>query len=117
VDALHRALAHDKLDRWMPALSDLRFTTGWTGLRTFAPDRRPFLGADGELAGLWWAAGLGGFGVTCSIAVGEALAAWMRGKAVDWLRPQGVSPSRALLSRWPVRTDGDVHGSTLMDVQ
>ena len=83
-------------------LHNLRFTGGWTGLRTFAPDRRPFLGADPELDGLWWAAGLGGFGVTCSLGIGEALGAWMRGEDVPWLRPQGVSPGRALLSRWPV---------------
>lgn len=108
VDPELRALAADKLDRWMPALADARFTGGWTGLRTFAPDRRPMLGADPELEGLWWAAGLGGFGVTCSLAVGEAVAAWVRGQELDWIRPRGVSPGRGLLSRWPVRPRGEL---------
>ncbi len=103
-----RALAADKLDRWMPALADARFTGGWTGLRTFAPDRRPLLGADPELPGLWWAAGLGGFGVTCSVAIGEAVAAWMRGEDLRWIRPRGVSPGRPMLSRWLIRPRGEL---------
>ncbi|HCH66282.1 MAG TPA: hypothetical protein DFR83_25990, partial [Deltaproteobacteria bacterium] len=72
VGETERALALDKVVRWFPALADVRAVGGWTGLRTFAPDRRPVLGADPELRGLWWCAGLGGFGVTCGLAAGEA---------------------------------------------
>lgn len=108
VEATPRALAMDKIARHFPALGAVRLSTGWTGLRTFAPDRRPVLGADGEVAGLWWAAGLGGFGVTCGIAAGEAVAAWMQGQDVDWLDPEGVSPSRRYLSRWPIRPTGSL---------
>jgi len=106
VESMPRALAMDKIARHFPALGAVRLSTGWTGLRTFAPDRRPVLGADGEVAGLWWAAGLGGFGVTCGIAAGEAVAAWMQGQTIDWLDPEGVSPSRRYLSRWPIRPTG-----------
>jgi D-arginine dehydrogenase len=108
VDPYHRALAVDKIERYMPALGEVTFAGGWTGLRTFAPDRRPILGADPELDGLWWAAGLGGSGLTCSYGVGEAVSAWMRGLPTDWLEHTGVSPARAFLSRWPIRPEGDL---------
>ncbi len=115
VEPLHRALAASKLDRWMPALSDAALRTGWTGLRTFAPDRRPILGSDPEAEGLWWAAGLGGFGVTCSYAAGEAVASWIRGIPTPWLRPRPVSPGRAFLRRWPIRPRGDLASSALIE--
>ncbi len=107
VDELVRARALDKAGRLLPALGPLRFRGGWTGLRTFAPDRRPVLGPDAELPGLHWAAGLGGFGVTCSFAVGECVAAWLRGEAVDYLAPAAVAPARAYPGRWPVRPTGE----------
>lgn len=109
VDAERRGLALDKLERFFPPLAGLRLERGWTGLRTFAPDRAPILGADPEAPGLWWAAGLGGFGVTCSVAVGEAVATWMRGGDTDWLHADGVSPGRPFLRRWPIRPLGDIH--------
>lgn len=112
----HRALAASKLDRWLPALGDATFHTGWTGLRTFAPDRRPVLGADPDAPGLWWASGLGGYGVTCSYGVGEAVAAWIRGLETPWLDPRSVSPARAYLRRWPIRPDGDIAGSRMIRV-
>jgi len=114
VDPLHHALAVDKLERYLPAVADARWASGWTGLRTFAPDRRPMLGADPDLPGLWWAAGLGGFGVTCSFAVGEAVATWMRGEVTPWMRATGVAPGRSLLSRWPIRPDGDLRNAKLV---
>ena len=114
VEAMPRALAMDKLARHFPALGAVRAHSGWSGLRTFAPDRRPVLGADPEVEGLWWAAGLGGFGVTCGIAVGEAMAAWMTGQAVDWLDADGVSPGRRFLSRWPIRPTGQLSRARLI---
>lgn len=116
VEAFPRALALDKLERFLPELGPVRLSSGWTGLRTFAPDRRPMLGEDPELPGLWWAAGLGGFGVTCSLAVGEALGCWMRGQQVDWLDRAAVSPGRQTLRRWAIRPTGDLHGSRLIRV-
>ena len=109
-----RARAMDKLSRFMPALAGVRVARGWTGLRTFAPDRRPVLGADPALEGLWWAAGLGGFGVTCSLAVGEVVAAWMTGEAVSWFEAHGVSPGRRYPGRWPIRPTGALHRPRLI---
>lgn len=111
-----RALAIDKLERWFPALGEVRFSGGWTGLRTFAPDRRPVLGSDPELDGLWWAAGLGGFGVTTCFAVGECVATWLTGGEVPYLRPRGVSPGRDFPRRWAIRPDGSLSGSELVPV-
>ena len=110
-----RALLHAKLDRWMPALGDVRVQTGWSGLRTFAPDRRPYLGPDPDIEGLHWAAGLGGYGVTCCAAVGEVVGAWLRGVEVPWMHPAGVGVSRALLRRWEIRPQGDLHDGVLVD--
>lgn len=107
------AEAEDRLVRWMPALAGISPERGWSGLRCFAPDRRPVMGADPDLPGLWWAAGLGGFGVTCAYAVGEAVAAWMLGIPTPWLSPAGVSPGRAMPRRWVVRTDGRLNTTAL----
>jgi glycine/D-amino acid oxidase-like deaminating enzyme len=117
VEVEHAALAVDKLARHLPALADAELRGGWTGLRTFAPDRRPVLGPDPDLVGLAWATGLGGFGVTCCVAAGEAVAAWIRGEDVPWLRAAAVSPGRQFPRRWPVRTDGSVHGARLRPVR
>jgi len=106
-----------RLARYIPALSGLGFQHNWTGLRTFAPDRRPLIGADPELDGLWWAAGLGGFGVSCSYGVGEVLAAWMHGQSTPWLRPAAVNPGRPQASRWLIRPSGDLHKARLAEVE
>lgn len=95
VDPLFRALAAAKLAVHLPALADARFAGGWTGLRTFTPDRRPMLGPDPDLAGLYWATGLGGFGVTCAFAAGEALAGLLTDQPPDWLDLAAVAPGRA----------------------
>jgi len=57
-----------------PQLADRPVTRYWTGLRTFAPDRRFVLGWDPWNPRLFWSAGLGGHGMTSGLAVG-ALAA------------------------------------------
>ena len=102
-----------KLARWFPSLADHKPVRSWTGLRTFAPDRRPVLGPDEELPGLWWASGLGGFGVTCGAGVGETLAAWMQGNATPWLQQSSVHPNRFFARWWPIREDGSVLGSRI----
>ena len=109
VSAENRGLALEKIERFMPGLRGLRPSRGWTGLRTFASDRAPILGPDADAPGLVWAAGLGGFGVTCSIGVGEVVAAWMRGEETPWMHRAGVAPDRPHLRRWPIRPLGDIH--------
>jgi len=57
-----------------PQLADRPITRYWTGLRTFAADRRFVIGWDPSNPRLFWSAGLGGHGMTSGLGVG-ALAA------------------------------------------
>lgn len=58
----------------------LRLESSWAGLRTFAPDRKPVLGWDGEVEGVFWCAGQGGFGIQTSPAVAELCAKVLTGE-------------------------------------
>jgi len=109
-------LTRRRLGEVVPALADLAFEEGWSGLRTFAPDRRPLLGPDPDRPGLWWAAGLGGSGVTISVAAGEAVASWLRDQPTPWLPRRPVDPGRRHLRRFPVRPQGDWASPTFVDV-
>jgi glycine/D-amino acid oxidase-like deaminating enzyme len=57
-----------------PDLAERPVTRYWTGLRTFAPDRRFVLGWDPWSPRLFWSAGLGGHGMTSGLAVGSLAA-------------------------------------------
>ena len=107
-------LLHDKLQRYFPGLLTHKIEEDWTGLRTFAPDRRPILGPDKEANGLLWAAGLGGFGLSCCVGIGEAIAAWIRDAPTEWLDPRMVSPNRGLSTKWLTRPDGHIHRGQLV---
>lgn len=86
----------EKLARHAPGLADLDVRTQWACLRTFTPDRRPLIGADPDLPGLFHVSGLGGFGMMTSAAVGELAAALIAGARPDWIEPSLVAPSRSL---------------------
>jgi len=109
------ALLEVKIARYLPKLAAYPTQHTWTGLRTFAPDRRPLLGPDGECDGLWWAAGMGGSGLSSSIGVGQALQAWMQNRETPWLDASGVRPNRAHLRRWPILPDGDPQRARLIN--
>jgi len=64
-------LLAEKLAAAAPRLGDLAIRRSWACLRTFAPDRRPLIGYDASIQGLFHVSGLGGFGMMCSAAVGE----------------------------------------------
>ena len=71
-----------------PHLAERPVTRYWTGLRTFAPDRRFVLGWDPWNPRLFWSAGLGGHGMTSGLAVGAlAAAAFLRTATTDLLGP------------------------------
>jgi glycine/D-amino acid oxidase-like deaminating enzyme len=93
-EPLGYALIQDALERWFPALGPVQFQHGWTGLRTFCPDRRPMVGMDPELPGLAWATGFGGFGVTCSLAVGPLLADLIDDRVVTRVDTAAIAPGR-----------------------
>ena len=112
-----RALLHDKLQRLVPRLAGVVSQGGWSGLRTFAADRSPMLGPEPMVDGLWWATGLGGYGVTCSYGVGEALAQWFDDAPPSWLHLDGVRPDRHALGRFPIRPTGQLHRPRLVDAR
>jgi D-arginine dehydrogenase len=55
-----------------------RVTHSWAGLRTFAPDRTPVVGFDPKVAGLFWCAGQGGYGIQTAPALARTAAALVR---------------------------------------
>jgi D-arginine dehydrogenase len=59
-----------------------RLESSWAGLRTFAPDRLPVFGFDGDRDGLFWCAGQGGFGIQTAPAAGRLCAALLLGKSL-----------------------------------
>ncbi len=63
-----------------PDHADLPIVRFWSGLRTFAPDRRFVLGFDPINPNLFWVAGLGGHGMTSGLAVGEHAAQAILGR-------------------------------------
>lgn len=110
--ALHVA----KIERLLPALRGLRWRQGWSGLRTFCPDRAPMLGPDRALPGLHWCSGLGGYGVSCGPAATDGVAAAIEGAWPGWLDAEAVRPDRAHAQRTPFVPDGDVGRARLLDV-
>jgi len=74
-----------------PGLEDHGIARAWSGLRTFAPDRRFVIGWDPVNPRLFWVAGLGGHGMTSGLAVGR-LAASLLGH--DPLPRHPLSPAR-----------------------
>ena len=74
VDPSAEELLAEKIQRYMPALSNIAINKQWAGLRTLSSDNRFVIGWDAKVQGFFWVAGLGGHGVTTSAAVG-ALAA------------------------------------------
>ncbi|MEV5704922.1 FAD-binding oxidoreductase [Actinoallomurus sp. NPDC052274] len=76
----------------------------WAGLRTAAPDDTPVVGEAAEAPGFVWLAGLSGYGVQTSPAVGRiaAAAATRKPPADAGVDPAALSPARFQEAR-PVR--------------
>lgn len=60
--------------RLLPTLANSPFVRTWAGLRPKTPDSRPVLGFLPPWANVTIAGGPGGFGITLSIVIGEAIA-------------------------------------------
>ena len=56
-----------------------RIERSWAGLRTFAPDRTPVVGFDTGVAGFFWLAGQGGYGIQTAPALAVVAATLARG--------------------------------------
>lgn len=68
------AMLAEKLAVVTPALANAGVRRAWAGLRTFSFDRLPLIGADPQVAGLYWCTGFGGAGMTTGLALGAAAA-------------------------------------------
>jgi D-arginine dehydrogenase len=97
IDPAAAELLAEKLARYAPPFADLPLKRTWACLRTFAPDRKPIIGPDPDLPGLFHVSGLGGFGMTTSAAVGELAAALLAGTKPDWIDLALVIPGRFIL--------------------
>ena len=91
------AIAIDRFEHvvdWRVAAVERR----WAGLRTFAPDRLPIYGYDAGVAGFFWCAGQGGFGIQTAPAAALLAAGLLLGTrpdpAVAAIDPVRYSPHR-----------------------
>lgn len=67
----------------------------WAGLRTFVKDRVPVIGFSGQAEGFFWLAGVGGYGIQTSPAVGQIAAALLTNTALpDALTRAGLNASQ-----------------------
>lgn len=86
------------LDRYEQAVTVpvTRVERSWAGLRSFAPDRTPVVGFDGEIEGFFWLAGQGGYGVQTAPALSKLTAALVIGHApaIDNDTIAALSPAR-----------------------
>ena len=74
VDESVKEMLAEKIQRFMPALSEVAVSRGWAGFRTLTPDGRFVIGWDPTIENFFWVAGLGGHGMTTSAAVGSLAA-------------------------------------------
>lgn len=89
-----RILLEKKLVGFFPAILGARHTRMWSGLRTFAKDRKFVIGWDGKDGSFFWTACLGGYGVTASAACGDLAAALLTGAPADPEFTAAFSPAR-----------------------
>ena len=92
VDGSVKELLAEKIERFMPGLAAVSISRGWAGFRTLTPDGRFIIGWDPGVKNFFWAAGLGGHGMTTSSAVGELAADLLIGGSSKKSEP--FSPAR-----------------------
>ncbi len=69
--------------RVYPALQGIEPQRRWAGLRPGTPDGRPVLGADGDIANLWYATGHGRNGILLAALTGQLLTSLVLGEEID----------------------------------
>ncbi len=88
IDPGVRELLAEKVQRHLPRFADAPAAHLWCGMRTFSEDHGFVLGPDPVIDGLFWAAGLGGHGMTTAPAVGQLVACAL----LDSAAPGDLSP-------------------------
>jgi len=93
------AIAVDRVEKALE-LEIKRVTHTWAGLRTFSPDRVPVLGYDTDVAGFFWCAGQGGYGIQTSPAMARAAASLAKREplpadiSAEGLQARDLTPAR-----------------------
>ena len=99
-DELDVAIAVDRIEN-ATTLKITRLRKRWAGLRSFAPDRTPVIGFDSDVAGFFWLAGQGGFGIQTSPAAARLATTLVRRESLPSdlaaIDPATVAPSRLAL--------------------
>lgn len=90
VDQAALAMLGEKLSAVTPSLASAGVRRAWAGVRTFAADRLPLIGADPTVAGLYWCTGFGGAGMTTGLALGVSAAKAVLGGKI----PKRVAAAR-----------------------
>lgn len=75
VDPAERERLAAQFSAHLPGLAGARPNRAWACVRQLTPDGRFVIGEDPGVGGLFWVSGLGGHGMTTSVAVGELAAA------------------------------------------
>ena len=98
-DDLDVAIAAARLEE-VTTLTVRRISHRWAGLRTFARDDTPAIGAAPDAPGFFWLAGLGGYGIQVAPSAGRALASLV---ATGTLPPDLLEHGIALEELAPAR--------------
>ncbi|MDG2003660.1 MAG: FAD-dependent oxidoreductase [Novosphingobium sp.] len=72
----------------------LKLEHSWAGLRSFAPDRMPVYGFDPGVAGFFWCAGQGGFGIQTAPAAAQLAASLLLDRQTGEIDPAPYAPDR-----------------------
>jgi D-hydroxyproline dehydrogenase subunit beta len=86
-----------KATRLFPFLADTMLLRSYFGFRPYAPDHLPVIGADGDVAGLFHAAGHEGAGIGLAPTTGQLIAHAVLGTPVP-LDPTPFLPTRSSLA-------------------
>jgi D-arginine dehydrogenase len=92
-DMLRIAEIADLLERWT-TFSVPSIDNQWAGLRSFAPDRHPIIGADARVTGFFWLAGQGGVGISTSPGMGRIAAELLLNGSTNLIDQAALSPRR-----------------------
>jgi D-arginine dehydrogenase len=89
-----RSAIAQKVTRLMPGLADAGAAHFWCGIRTLTADGRFAIGPDPDVAGLFWVAGLGGAGMSCSAELGRIASELLQGRALEPELAEALAPER-----------------------
>lgn len=87
-----------KIARHLPDWAEAGAAQFWSGLRTLTSDGRFAIGADPDISGLFWMAGLGGAGMVCAAELGRIALSMLIGEPVSQEVAAGLSPARLATS-------------------